>query len=476
MAGTGKSTICRTLAKEFQQIKTLGATFFFKRGEADRGNASKFFPTIAKQMYQRIPEIDLQKIIQEQPDISNKSLSMQFEKLILKPLSSLHSISRELPLIIIVIDALDECEDDNDIRAIIKLLPQVQATGTIQFRVFITSRPELPIRVGFEDVKKDYQDLVLHHVSRADIEHDLSLFMNHKLDNIRKYRSLPQEWPGEIKIQTLVTMSIPLFIFAATICRMFHDHNLNPEESLEDILKYKAEESKLDAVYLPILNRLCSNYGKYKHEYFEQVREVVSAIVLFENPLSIISLSNLIGIPIETIKTRLNLLHSVLNMPLDETVSISLFHLSFRDFLLNRKTREKNVLWVDEKATHRKLATQCLSKMSKCLKKNICNLSDYGIGPREIDADIIHQYIPPELQYSCRYWVFHLEKAQNPAALVEEGLLFLRKHLLHWIEAMALLDLISDVISAIKNLQSVAQVCYLFKTFFYIFSLNVLGF
>lgn len=467
MAGTGKSTICRTLAKEFQQRKALGATFFFKRGEADRGNASKFFPTIAKQMYQKIPEIDLRKIIEEQPDISNKSLSMQFEKLILQPLSSLHSINGELPLIIIVIDALDECEDDNDIRAIIKLLPQVQATGTIQFRVFITSRPELPIRLGFEGVKKDYQDLVLHHVSRADIEHDLSLFMNHKLDDIRKYRSLPQEWPGENKIQTLITMSIPLFIFAATICRMFHDHNLNPEESLEDILKYEAEESKLDAVYLPILNRLCSKYGKYKkQDYFEQVQELVSAIVLFESPLSIISLSNLTGIPTATITTRLNLLHSVLNIPFDETVPIRLFHLSFRDFLLDCETREKTALWVDETTTHRRLTIQCLRKMSNGLRKNICNFSNYAIGPGEIDADIVNQYIPPELQYSCRYWVFHLGKTHNPATLIEEALLFLQKHLLHWIEAMALLELVSDVISAIKNLQAVAQVCCLFKTFF----------
>ncbi|KAL7802847.1 putative wd40 protein [Trichoderma afarasin] len=458
MAGTGKSTICRTLAKHFQEKRRLGATFFFKRGEADRGNASKFFPTIAKQIYQKIPGINLRKIIDEQPDIGNKSLLTQFEKLILQPLSSLHSTSSELPLMTIVIDALDECEDDKDIRAIIQLLPQVQATKCIQLRVFITSRPELPIRLGFKDVEEDYQDLILHHVPRADIEHDISLFINHKLHSIRKYRSLPHDWPGGIKIQTLVTMSVPLFIFAATVCRMLQDHDLVPEEALEDVFKYKAEESKLDAVYLPILNRLHSKYNEHRRQkQFKQVQELISTILLLENPLSIISLSDLVGIPTATIKIRLSSLHSVLHVPVDETVPVRLFHLSFRDFLLDRETREKTALWIDEKETHRRLTTQCLRRMSNSLKKNICNLSDSELGPREIDADVVDQHIPPELQYSCRYWVYHLIKSQNSATLVEDAFIFLKTHLLHWIEAMGILGLVSDVIYAIQDLQSVAQ-------------------
>ncbi|KAL7909440.1 putative wd40 protein [Trichoderma velutinum] len=458
MAGTGKSTICRTLAKYFQEKKLLGATFFFRRGEADRGNASKFFPTIARQIYQKIPEIDVRKVFEHQPDFSNKSLSTQFKKLILQPLTSLHSTNRELPLMIIVIDALDECGDDNDIRAIIQLLPQVQATKSIRLRVFITSRPELPIRLGFKDVEGDYQDLVLHHVPMAEIEHDISLFITHKLDSIREYRFLSQGWPGGIKIQLLVTISVPLFIFAATVCRMLQDHDLVPEETLEDIFKYQNKESKLDAVYLPVLNRLCSKYGKNgRDRQFAQVRELVSAIVLLENPLSIISLSNLFGIPTATIQIRLNSLHSVLNIPIEETAPVRLFHLSFRDFLLDRETCKKTTLWVDEKATHGRLTAQCLLRMSNSLKRNICNLSDYGLRPEEINADIINLYIPPELQYSCHYWVYHLGKSQKSATLIESALLFLQEHLLHWIEAMGILGLASDVIYDIQNLQSIAQ-------------------
>ena len=48
-AGTGKPTIARAVAHSFDKIhKCLGATFFFKRGEGDRGSAKRFFPPIAK--------------------------------------------------------------------------------------------------------------------------------------------------------------------------------------------------------------------------------------------------------------------------------------------------------------------------------------------------------------------------------------------------------------------------------------------
>jgi hypothetical protein len=44
MAGTGKSTFSRTISHTFADEGLLGASFFFKRGEGDRGLATFFFP------------------------------------------------------------------------------------------------------------------------------------------------------------------------------------------------------------------------------------------------------------------------------------------------------------------------------------------------------------------------------------------------------------------------------------------------
>jgi hypothetical protein len=57
MAGTGKSTIARTVAQSFASRSQLGASFFFKKGEGERGNASRFFTTIASELVVHEPGV-----------------------------------------------------------------------------------------------------------------------------------------------------------------------------------------------------------------------------------------------------------------------------------------------------------------------------------------------------------------------------------------------------------------------------------
>ncbi|KAJ3557561.1 hypothetical protein NPX13_g9900 [Xylaria arbuscula] len=89
MAGTGKSTISRTLAHSSYNRGQLGASFFFKRGEGDRGRMSKFFTTIAAQLIRREPAlaVHVKDAIDADPAIVDKAMREQFEKLILEPLS-----------------------------------------------------------------------------------------------------------------------------------------------------------------------------------------------------------------------------------------------------------------------------------------------------------------------------------------------------------------------------------------------------
>src|SRR5689334_22215431 len=47
LAGTGKSTIARTIARQSFEKYQLGATFFFSRGVGDASHAGKFFTSLA---------------------------------------------------------------------------------------------------------------------------------------------------------------------------------------------------------------------------------------------------------------------------------------------------------------------------------------------------------------------------------------------------------------------------------------------
>src|SRR5437868_6150675 len=110
------------MAKSFSLSKSLGANFFFKRGEGDQGHARKFFPTIARQLAKSIPQIKpaLGKAVRDDSGIAAKAMKEQFERLVLEPLQSLELFDLPVQTMIIVIDALDECEGEKDVRLILQ--------------------------------------------------------------------------------------------------------------------------------------------------------------------------------------------------------------------------------------------------------------------------------------------------------------------------------------------------------------------
>ncbi|KLU92350.1 hypothetical protein MAPG_11296 [Magnaporthiopsis poae ATCC 64411] len=67
MAGTGKSTISRTVAKTLADKKVPSASFFFKKGEGDRGRAAMFFPTILAQLLPQLSALKPVKLYSGAP-------------------------------------------------------------------------------------------------------------------------------------------------------------------------------------------------------------------------------------------------------------------------------------------------------------------------------------------------------------------------------------------------------------------------
>jgi type II secretory pathway predicted ATPase ExeA len=255
MAGTGKSTIARTVAQSFASDGQLGASFFFKTGEGERGNASRFFTTIATDLVKHEPGMlaGIRKALDEDPAISQRVLKDQFEKLILQPLLGLQQARSQSSVRVVVIDALDECEREEDIRAILRLLARTKDIQPVPLRIVVTSRPELHIRLGFKEMSNGtYQDLVLHEVAKSTIEHDIRLFLEYELGAIRKERMLASDWPSSHQIMALVELAVPLFIYAATVCRFVGTKGRNPITNLNKVLDYKKSTfSQLDGTYLP---------------------------------------------------------------------------------------------------------------------------------------------------------------------------------------------------------------------------------
>lgn len=142
MAGGGKSIIAQTVAEYAFALGLLGASFFCSRDSADRSNIKLIFPSISFQLAYRFPDFRAQVLstLRSDPDISHASISVQFDKLIVEPLKATGLST------IVVLDALDECNDDEPVSTILSLLSrQIQSMPNV--KIFITSRPSPNLRI-----------------------------------------------------------------------------------------------------------------------------------------------------------------------------------------------------------------------------------------------------------------------------------------------------------------------------------------
>lgn len=477
MAGTGKSTIARTVASQAAESGRLGASFFFKRGEGDRSGTSKFFSTIAAQLARKEPSFafQLRLVFERDFNICDGSLQRQFAKLIVDPLSE--AFKRHLKegrIMVVVVDALDECDSEANVKQIITLLSRVNdfLPPSIRLRIFATSRPDIPIRLGFNAVSGTYKDFVLHEVPDWVIQEDLSVYFRCELANIKSeydrsvtnaHRRLPDVWPSETDLKTLVGMASPLFIFAATICRFLADRRHgNPSKNLEQVLKYrtKSQESSLDATYRPILDMMLFGLSRRgKLEALKEFRDVIGPIVVLAEPLSVSGLATLIDVPQATIDDRLDMFHSVIHVPSGKTSPLRLLHLSFRDFLTDPDKRGEHDFWIDEQATHQRLATSCLRVMNSVLRKNMRTGGlPGGSSWSHKDWTNCDNMELEVITYACQHWAYHLKEGGDGTRRADQVHGFLKKHFLHWLEALAIRGKISRSIEALSALRSILQV------------------
>ena len=470
MAGTGKSTIARTMAEHFASENRLVANFFFSKGKGDCGHARHFFSTIAVQMARASPLIRtfICEAIDEQPGIAQQAMLEQWNKLILQPLRKMkyhQPLSRPM---VFVIDALDECNNQEDIRLILRLLADSTDLPTLKLRVFVTSRPETPIRLGFRDISRImYEDLALQNVSRPAVEADIHTFFEYELGKIRRNRDLPPGWPHGQKVKLLVQKANCLFIYAATACLYIGGApRVSPETRLSNLILGEVADTlstrNLDEMYLQILRD--SVAGEYsdteRRDLVDQFQRVVGSIVVLFDALSVSALSQLVTETLEIVNVTLDPLHSVLSIPQDIGSPISLLHPSFRDFLLSPNRCSDDQFQVNPKLAHSSLVRNCLEHMFVGLKKNICGLQSPGSLTSDIEESKLICCIPSPLQYACRYWVEHLQRSESQ--LYDEGQahLFLRQHLLHWLEALSLMGKTSEGVHAIFLLESMVRASY----------------
>ncbi|KAF6515935.1 hypothetical protein HZS61_004676 [Fusarium oxysporum f. sp. conglutinans] len=327
LAGTGKSTISRTISRNLK-TKSLGASFFFKKDAGNRGNGRHLFSILAYQLALHLPPIlpHILEAVKEDHSLTMAPIQIQWQKLILNPLVKLQDEGLTKP-IVFVLDALDEC-DEQDRGEIFRLL---LATCPGILRVFLTSRPELDIMGHFAN-EPLHREIVLHKLQVGTIESDFRVYLRQAMESFvveynrthhQKHLQLSSDWPGEERFQLLLHKALPLFIAAATFVRMIRDRHWakSPDYKIDFIIdKSSRVNSAYETLYKPVLSLILSGApDEDQDEVKKSFVDIIGSLVLLASPLSIIPLAKLLGVDTWSISSQVDPLRSVIDVPEDDS-------------------------------------------------------------------------------------------------------------------------------------------------------------
>ena len=352
-AGFGKSAVARTIAEWCAEQGILGSSYFFLRGSGDRSKISSLVPTLAYHLSQSFPSIKsfVEEQLTEGTNILRRPTPYQFRKLLVDPFRRANIMFPQLkfPAAVIIIDALDEC-DDRVLMA--EFIDAVIAEGkSWPFRILFTGRIDEHLRQIFqtEAAHSVTYSISLHDfIADGDIRKFYSKMFRDTYARNRhiSMRGVPSPWPTYEDLSSLVNNTAGVFNFASTVVAFINDGSELPHLQLQSVLKH---HDRLDHVYTQILLVAARN---------KDFDAVLGTLMLLAKPLSIKLLATLLRLDPARILHALRGFQSILIIPEDDDNHIRPIHTSLRDFLTSQE--RSNDLFIRPKERHFDIAIDCL--------------------------------------------------------------------------------------------------------------------
>ncbi|KAL5634833.1 hypothetical protein ACGC1H_002756 [Rhizoctonia solani] len=348
---------------------------------------------------------------------------------------------------IVVIDALDECENKESTRDILGVL--LGKTADLLIKFIVSSRPEPQIRDQMTG-DRVRSKLVLHELDTGDVHSDIETYVQEEL-------KLMKPSPAESEVAALVEKAGILFIYAATAVRYIGYDNFqsNPHDRLRAILaspklQEDGENEEIDQLYSIILDAAIGNRRLRKVER-NDMRQVLHTVICIREPLTVAGLSELLQVyNTDCVRAALRPLWSVLHVVgADELVTT--LHVSFPDFMFD-PARSKTYT-CDWEAHNRILAEHCLERIKRTQPQfNICGLESSYL-PDDMVPNIqerVANAISSDLLYGSRYWAEHVEAGKCASTLAVQLQDFLCRRLLVWMEVLNLSKQIKAGVECMK--------------------------
>ena len=292
----------------------------------------------------------------------------------------IRAASNAVPSFVIVIDALDECDDKPSMREFIEgMIGIFQENHGLPLRVIITSRVEEHIQ---EALETPVALSVVHRLSLLDFDAsvDIRTVFQSRLSTLyyqkrRLMQDVSPPWPSKSDLNFLVTKSDGSFIFATTLINHISSRGL-PQDNLRTAL---TAESGLDPLYSQILA------GAPRDNNFERV---IGTVMLLKKPIPIVFLAEMLQLrPADIVQTLLGV-QSIIMVPDSDYEDIRLFHTSLRDFLIS--PGRSLDFFINPPTRHLLIAADCLRVLAV----------------RPTDG----MFYDDREMYACLFWCDHFEK------------------------------------------------------------------
>ncbi|KLO05616.1 WD40 repeat-like protein [Schizopora paradoxa] len=473
LAGSGKTSIATSLAQHLATDDLILACFFCRKDDLLFRDATRIIPTLAHKIASSYKPYasKLVEMLKADGSLALGDIGQQVQKLLVSPLEEQLTGKLGIP-IVIVIDALDECDGKEDgVKKAIFEAALILCACIQGLKIFMTSRPD--VNVGLES-----REEMIIHIKLEDYgaHEDIILYSRTRLNGMVSQDVLHAEGDIDAWIGTTVgklsKQADGLFIWISTALD-YISHSLDPDGELSMLVEKDTNyahnvEGRLDVLYTHILNA-SSPSGASKKILKSVLGLVIS--VSANQPVDSDTLAKLGKMNARVVKRTIGSLRSVLYEDGgDPKNSVRVYHQSFADYLVN-KDRCPEDMWIDLSSEDAQRTQGCLDIVLKGVKFNICQITTSHKFNTEIHnlEESIVKYIPQELQYSCKFWLPHcINTLCNPGLTVKQDLLkdiadLLRRLLcgpkcLYWIEILSLMQVVDSAIDVLHQLLPILTV------------------
>jgi WD40 repeat protein len=467
MAGTGKTTIAKTLCDQLAQSGKLSASFFASRQATDRRDAANIVRTFAYDLAFALPSVRslILDFLRSAPAVTDNSLHHLIQKLLAGPLATGRSSTASNSFVVFVIDALDECDKVGNMPSG-TLIPLIATALREQpIKLLITSRLEASIQSMFASLASD--SFRLHNVEDHVVTKDVQRYFETGFAEIVRNHNLNGDgWPPINVIPELTKRTCHLFIYATTVLRYVGNDDYYPPARLAELLCQSSTAmdnpyAVVDMVYLQVFMNATRTSGRDSDYLCRRLRKVVGTMIMVQEPLLLDVLAFLCELSPGELAVVLGRLSSVILVELGMPVQI--FHQSFPDYATNPQRCEDERFLVVPEQHQSDLAIRCLDTLCKRLRQDICDIRDPSLFNAEVEdlEERLERYVSPELRYASVHWMFHVASSGTGSDALFEGLsCFCAKHIFHWIEVLSLTNRILDADRGLRNVLLWCTVSY----------------